>query len=198
MISAILLCGGESKRLGGPKGLLKFQERSFVVRAVDAFLSASIDELIVVTGAYKHEIESEIQHFEQNKRQLKHVWNPNFKTGIMSSIQTGVREVSPQSTAFLLSLVDLPFVDASAINHLIFAFNDSDKKMGRYLHQTLPAHPVIISTEFIPEILSKHPQDHGCAYLFNKYPKEAFFLEAPRHLLTNINTSEDYNALLSP
>ena len=61
MISAIphsLLAAGESRRMGSAKALLHYQGQTFIARICNAFLTAGVDELIVVLGARADETES--------------------------------------------------------------------------------------------------------------------------------------------
>ena len=55
MISAILLAAGESRRMGSPKALLHYRGQTFIERICTAFLTAGVDELIVVLGARSEE-----------------------------------------------------------------------------------------------------------------------------------------------
>ena len=55
MISGIVLAAGESRRMGSPKALLDYQGRTFIENICDAFVTARVDELIVVLGAHEHE-----------------------------------------------------------------------------------------------------------------------------------------------
>ena len=49
-VSGVLLSAGESKRMGQPKALLKFGERSNIENLLDEYLSSQLDKIIVVTG----------------------------------------------------------------------------------------------------------------------------------------------------
>ena len=91
MISAILLAAGQSKRMNGENKLTKeIQGAPLIKHSVKSILASSIDELIVVLGHQKETIEKLI---DKNKK-IKFVYNKNYKNGISSSIQTGLRIIS--------------------------------------------------------------------------------------------------------
>lgn len=185
MISAILLCAGESKRLGAPKALLtldaKTSSKTFVRNAIEQIFKSGVEELVIVTGAYQKEIELEIRkYFDSLIRlsKLKLVHNDNYKKGMMTSIQRGVKALSKESDAFFISLVDLPFVESKDYRLLAREFRAGTKKLFRAKFAGQPTHPVLISTEFKNEILKSEPVDQGCAFLFKKYPDEILWCKS--------------------
>lgn len=202
MISAILLCAGESKRLGAPKALLNLEandsSKTFVRNAIEQIFKSGVGELIIVTGAYQKEIEQEIRkYFDPLIRlsKLKLVHNPDFKTGMMSSIQKGVKSLAAETQAFFVSLVDLPFVEQKDYRSLAREFSQSDKKLVRARYRGRPTHPVLISYEFRKEILSAAAIDQGCAFLFKKYPGEIAWCEAESARGSiDIDSMKDYRA----
>src|SRR5690348_2167076 len=103
MTSAILLCAGESRRLGQPKALLSFAGETLIARVLEQLRQAALSEIICVTGANADEIEDEIFNFPAHIAR-----NAAFKTGMLSSIQCGIRDVADESRGAVITLVDLP------------------------------------------------------------------------------------------
>ena len=56
-ISAILLAAGLSSRMGQPKLLLPWGERTVLGQVVATFAAAGIEEIIVVTGGVREQVE---------------------------------------------------------------------------------------------------------------------------------------------
>jgi len=53
-IAALILAAGKSERMGEPKALVRFQEKSFLATVLDNLLKAGFSERLVVLG---HEAE---------------------------------------------------------------------------------------------------------------------------------------------
>ena len=119
MITAVLLAAGESRRMGDFKQLLRLGGKTFVEHCVDNLLASKVDDVIVVTG---HR-ELEVVHAIAN-RPVKIVYNPDYQRGMASSIKHGVRHVSDNSDACLISLVDQPRIDTAVIDRLIQVYKD--------------------------------------------------------------------------
>jgi molybdenum cofactor cytidylyltransferase len=200
MISALLLCAGESRRMGRPKALLTMDGRTFIRRAIATLRLALVDEIICVTGAHREEIEREIKNCAlpvtcAGGKTVRAVWNPRFETGIMSSIQEGVRAIGPGTHAFFISFADLPFLLPLDFDALLGGFDTRRARLVRHRFQGIPAHPVLIASSYADEILAQPPGDSGCSFLFHKYASDACYLEAdsPRGIL-DVDTPEDYSA----
>ena len=198
MISAILLCAGESKRLGGPKALLTIDSKTFVRNAIEQIFKSGVEELILVTGAYQKEVEIEVhKYFDPLIRlaKIKLIHNQEYKAGMMSSIQKGVKSIAPEASAFFIALVDLPFVSHADYQNLIKEFKKTEKKLVRGRFKGQATHPVLISTDLKKEILVAPVDDKGCAFLFKKYPAEISWheVDSERGML-DIDSMKDYRA----
>ena len=180
--------------MGTPKALLAFDGKTLLARVLDQLMRAKLEEVICVTGSSADLIESEI-HKIQSEVRPRAVRNANYKTGMLSSVQAGLRACSSSSTGAILTLVDLPYLRASDFLDLSTA---APEHLARYRYMDQAAHPVYIPRKYFGEILAAPYQQDGCAFLFRKYAKDVVWLEAnsPRGLL-DIDTAEDYHAHLS-
>ena len=109
MISAILLAAGQSKRMNGENKLTKkIEGQPLIKHSIINILESSVDELIIVTG-YQNEILEKI--IDKNKK-IKIVFNYQFKSGMSSSIKTGIKNLSENTKAFFICLGDMPMVNS--------------------------------------------------------------------------------------
>ena len=116
MISAILLAAGESLKMEGENKLTKeINGMALINHAVKNILGSAVDELIIVLGYEKLEIENII---EKNKK-IKFVYNENYKTGISSSIKEGLKHISKKSDAFFICLGNMPNVNQNIYNKIM-------------------------------------------------------------------------------
>ena len=134
MISSILLAAGESKRMKGENKLLKKIDGVAILNyAVKNILGSTIDEIIIVLGHEKEIVENIIP---KNKK-IKLVYNKNYKSGIASSIQTGLNFISTESKAFFVCLGDMPNVNQNIYNKLIKTKNKYNKKLKSNLRKEI-------------------------------------------------------------
>jgi molybdenum cofactor cytidylyltransferase len=100
MITAIILAAGQSKRMGKPKMLLPWGETTVLGKVVETLQRAEIQDLLVITGGARTEVESIITRYR-----VRSVFNEEYATNeMLGSIQCGLRAIlrsppSPQDTS---------------------------------------------------------------------------------------------------
>ena len=149
MISAILLAGGQSKRMYGENKLTKkIQGIPLIKFSVKNILASSIDELIIVLGYQKEIIEKLI---DKNKK-IKFIFNKDFKSGMASSIKTGINHLSEKTEAFFICLGDMPMVNKDIFNLLIKSKNNREIIVPTYNGKQ--GNPVLFSKSMKKEIMT--------------------------------------------
>ncbi len=118
-ISAVLLAAGMSRRMGTVNKLLApVQGQPMVCRVADRLLATRVDEVIVVIG---HESER-VQEALGNRR-IRFVHNPDYASGLSSSLATGVKALTGKTQAALICLADMPELDSQQMNLLLDAYD---------------------------------------------------------------------------
>ncbi len=188
MLSAILLAAGESRRMGSPKALLHYQGQTFIERICTAFLTASVDELIVVLGARAEEI----GHALPAHPALRSVVNSRYSQGQLSSLMVGIGTLSPESEAAIVNLVDHPLVSSETITAVLDSFRMAPLPIIIASYQGKRGHPVLFSSQVYGEILAA-PLDQGAKVVVRKDPARVreIPLDDPG-ILADIDTPEDY------
>ena len=168
MISAILLAAGQSKRMLNENKLLKKINGTPLIKlCANNILASFIDELIIVTGYQKERIERNIK----KSSKIKFVHNSDFKTGIASSIKTGISTLSRKTKFFFICLGDMPMIDKNIYNLLI-----NHKNKNKIIVPTFnssPRNPVLFSATLKKNIM-KVRGDQG-AKEFLKIHKNKIF-----------------------
>jgi molybdenum cofactor cytidylyltransferase len=188
MLSAILLAAGESRRMGSPKALLHYHGQTFIGRICTTFLTAGVDELIVVLGARAEEIARALPVHPA----LRTVVNSRYAQGQLSSLMVGIGALSPESEAAVVNLVDHPMVSSETIKAVIASFRASPLPIVIASYQGKRGHPVLFSGQVYGEILAA-PLDQGAKVVVRKDP--ARVREVPLDdpgILADIDTPEDY------
>ena len=188
MISAIVLAAGKSERMGRPKALLEFRGRTFLDNILQAISRSSIEHSVIVVGHHRREIENAV-------RSASMVFNPDYEQGMVTSLQTGIRAMPPESIGAFLFLVDHPVVETETIEAMI-----SSAAADRIVQPTFKGrrgHPVFFGADVLREIL-RLPSSQGADVVVRRDP--ARIIEIPVNtpgVLTDIDTPEEYEKLLS-
>ena len=190
-ISGILLAAGLSSRMGAPKQLLPFGESTIVETVVDSMLGAKFDEVIVVVGHRASEIREQL-----GTRPVSTVFNPNYREGMLTSAQTGIRGLQ-ESDAFALMLVDQPFITSALIDRVVDAYVQTDKGIALPSYNYKRGHPVVFHQRYAGEILALGTDSGGVRTLFKKYSDDIHYVTVDTdRVLRDIDYREDYERAL--
>ena len=108
MTAGLILAAGASRRMRTPKALLDYRGETFVDRLIGLF-AARTNPVIVVLGGNAAEIRAAA------RRPARFVLNPDYESGMLGSLQCGLRAVPPEASGVLLTLVDHPAVADSTV-----------------------------------------------------------------------------------
>ena len=154
--------------MGSPKALLDYQGRTFIENICTAFLTAGVDELIVVLGAHEHA--ESIRAVVPQHPALRTVLNPQYRLGQLSSLQVGIQALSPESQAAVVNLVDHPLIQSETIQALMASFATAPLPIIIASYQGRRGHPVLFSRGVYGEILAA-PLDSGAKVVVRKDPE---------------------------
>src|SRR5215475_6978410 len=116
-LAGIVLAAGESRRMGQPKQLLPFGERTILERVVDTLLTAGVGEVIVVLGHLAERVRTVLR-----ERPVRAAVNESYRQGMLSSVKCGVRAVGPGYDAVLFALGDQPHIEGSVVSEVMQAY----------------------------------------------------------------------------
>ncbi len=177
--------------MGEPKQLLPLGESTIVETVVDNMLAAKFDEVIVVVGHRAAEIEKRL-----GTHPLKTVFNPDYRHGMLTSAQAGIRACK-ESEAFALMLVDQPFITSDLINGVIEAYQQTEKGIAVPSYNYKRGHPVIFDQKYASDILALGTESDGVRTLFKKYSDDIHYVTVDTDdVLRDIDYREDYERAL--
>jgi molybdenum cofactor cytidylyltransferase len=163
-VAAVVLAAGRSTRMGGPNKMLAELGGKPLVRLVtEQALASTASPVIVVTGHQAEDVEAALAGLN-----VTFVRNPDFASGLASSVKTGIGAVPADAAGAMVCLGDMPLIDAKLIDKLIGAFSPergslivvptSDGRRGN---------PVLWSRRFFGELMGlsgdiggRHLVDH--------------------------------------
>ncbi len=187
MIWAMILAAGESKRMGKPKLLLPYGEKTIIETVIDSVIRSKVEKILVVLGANREKIEKKIQNFP-----LKIAANPNFRRGMLSSVQLGFQTLPENAQAVLVFLGDQPSIPSAIINKIIDAYKETDKGIVLPVYKSERGHPVLIDMKYRDEVENLKSEFGLRALVYNR-PEDILEIkvETPS-ILRDVDDESDY------
>ncbi|MCC6889157.1 MAG: molybdopterin-binding/glycosyltransferase family 2 protein [Hyphomicrobiales bacterium] len=186
-VAAIVLAAGRSTRMGGPNKLLaEIGGKPLVRIAAEQALASRASPVIVVTGHEHERIAAALAGLP-----VKLVHNPQFASGLGTSVKAGIAAVPPQADGAVVCLGDMPQVDAALIDQLIAAFDPEKGALAVVpVFDGSRGNPVLWSRRFFPELMAIEG-DIGARHLIGRYNEAV--VEVPvagKAALVDIDTPE--------
>ena len=190
MISAILLAAGQSKRMKGENKLTKKIKGIPLLKcALNNILKSSVHEIVIVIG-YQSET---IEKFIDKNDKIKFVFNPNFATGMASSIKKGIENLSHKTEAFFISLGDMPSINYNTYDRLI-EFKKNEKIIVP-IFKGQKGNPVLFPKSFKKNILSIDG-DYGAKKILENNKKKLLSIDInDPGIIKDFDVYEDFESL---
>lgn len=187
MISAIVLAAGRSQRMGAQKLLLPFGSKTVIAHIVDQLTASSVDEIYVVIGCQGKRVSQEL-----SDRPVYIVNNPNYESGMLSSVRCGLEAINQKCRTVLVALGDQPSVTTKLIDQMVHIFACSEKQILVPLYDNRRGHPIIFSSVYRGEISANY-DDVGLRGLLHAHKEDIFELPvAEAGVLSDMDYPEDY------
>ncbi|MBA3010756.1 MAG: NTP transferase domain-containing protein [Proteobacteria bacterium] len=190
-LSAVIPSAGLSSRMHQFKPLLSFGDLSMVEVVIRLFQSCGIQDILVVTG-FNHDLLEPIVQ----KAGARALFNPDFETGMLGSIQTGAAQVSPESLGFFLLPVDIPAIRPGTIRTLASAFKPPFETIILPEFDKICGHPPLIPARLIPRILAMDPTSNLGELLLSQKQHQVRHPVHDRGTLMDADTKDAYDLLL--
>jgi molybdenum cofactor cytidylyltransferase len=154
-IGALVLAAGQAsryRRAAGPDGpatkLVALHEGKPLVRhVVDAALNAGLAPL-VVTGHAADAVHSALQGLD-----VRFAHNPDYATGMASSLRVGLAHLPAHVRGALVLLGDMPLVTPALIGALLGAYRNAPDAVAVVpVHAGERGNPVLLSATLFPEL----------------------------------------------
>jgi molybdenum cofactor cytidylyltransferase len=178
--------------MGIQKLLLPFGGKTVIAHIVDQLLGSTVDEVHVVVGHQAERIKREL-----SARTVSIVNNPNYKSGMLSSVRCGLRSLPQQCRAVLVALGDQPSVTSKLIDQMLQSFAATEKGILVPLYNGKRGHPILFSALYSDEILT-HYDNVGLRGLLHAHPDDVFELTvSTSSVLFDMDCPEDYRRELA-
>jgi molybdenum cofactor cytidylyltransferase len=145
--SIIILAAGSSSRLGLPKQLLQYNNKSFLRLMAEKSLAVRSSDVIAVLG-----FESDRMQHELDDLPVRIALNPEWREGIASSIRVGINNLRPHVEAALMSVCDQPAVTTELLGQLI-SLCSREKPIAATKYNQILGVPACFDRSIFPELL---------------------------------------------
>lgn len=194
-LKALILAAGFSSRMGRLKALMPLGRETMLDRVIRLFRDLGIDQL-VVSG---HEASKIKEAALAEGASVVH--NPDFATGMFSSIRTGIRRLD-DCRAFFLLPVDIPLIRRGTIDLLIQARAQSRALIHYPVFAGRRGHPPLIDASLIPAIAEGEESAVGLRGLLagieDRNPRQVIEVQtADANIHFDLDTPEDHAAALN-
>jgi len=170
-LAAIILCAGESRRMGRPKALLACQGTTFLGHLLRVTAHQAIGIRRVVLGAAAEEIRRAAGLAPEVV-----VVNEDWQRGQLSSLHVGMRSLPKEGTdGMLVCPIDHPLISSQLIDKLVKTFRAQGKPIVMPTWQGHRGHPVIFAASLYQELLSA-PTEVGARAVVWAHQKDIFEL----------------------
>lgn len=161
----MLLAAGAGTRLGRPKALVEVAGQTLADRGVALLRAGGAEPVVVVTGAAAAEPAGALV-----------VPNPDWRTGMASSLAAGLAALPGTVTAAVIALADQPLIGAEAVRRLITAYRGgASVVVAAYRGQ--PRNPVLIARAHWADVLARAVGDTGARPFLRARPELVTLVE---------------------
>lgn len=200
----ILLAGGKSKRMGIPKGLLKYKNNLWILEQLHRISKTTIEEVYIALGFDYELYFKEINWLENATQQIvnyknlniKVIINPQPEYGSFSTLQTVLKQLNCNKS-ILLNPIDVPLLNNVELQHIIS--EDNEIVLPNYKGKN--GHPIKLAPSFWQHLttLKLTDKDARLDYQLKKVNsiKISKIEVYDKTILKNLNTKLDWNSYIN-
>lgn len=134
MIAAVVLAAGEASRFGSPK------QRLMLDRVLERVRASSVDDVVVVEGAYELEADARIVRCN------------TWQRGAGASLRCGLAALPDDAEAAVVCLADGPDLAPEAIDRVIDAWRGGAGDVVAASYGGVRGHPVVLGRSVWPSV----------------------------------------------
>jgi molybdenum cofactor cytidylyltransferase len=189
-VTGLVLAAGGSSRLGRPKQLLPFGERTLLGHVLGtASECCPFDQLVVALGGSAPEVRAAVDLTGADV-----VVNDGYGSGCSSSIVAALEVVDPDCDVLVLMLGDQPGVTGTSVRALLAGIGSAPLAVCRY--EDGRGHPFAFARDVFAELGSLHG-DKGVWKLLDRHAPDVAEVAIPGPVPPDVDTWADYEAVLA-
>jgi len=158
----VILAAGSSSRLGKPKQLLSYENKSFIQNIASEAIKADLYPIVIVTGANAEQVSLAL-----NKKDEEIVYNEHWQQGMASSIVAGISKMlllDDNVKAALIAVCDQPFVTAELLQALINKKAETGKGIVACTYADTAGTPVLFDRKYFIDLQQLKGEEGAKSY----------------------------------
>ena len=165
-VAGLVLAAGGGSRYGSPKALVRLRGRLLVERAAELLAAGGCDPVVVVLGAAADQV---LAAARLPRTGVRTVVNPDWPTGMGSSLRVGLAAVPAEAEAVVVTLVDTPGLGPESVRRLVAAGGPDGAAQATYGGRR--GHPVLLGRTVIAEVAAAATGDRGAGPWLAAHPE---------------------------
>ena len=158
-VAGILLAAGSGSRLGRPKAAVEIGGETLASRGIAVLRAGGAAPAVLVTGAVAVTVPGTLA-----------VHNPDWASGMGSSLVAGLSVVPAGCGAAVIALADQPLVGPAAVARLIAAYR-AGAAVAVAAYDGAPRNPVLIARVHWPAVIALATGDAGARPFLRAHPE---------------------------
>jgi molybdenum cofactor cytidylyltransferase len=188
VIGAVVLAAGLSQRMGRPKMILPWGDTTVIGRVVSVLLT-EVDEVVVVTGGAKNEVEVALE-----KLPVRTVFNPDFANGeMLLSLKVGLASFPDDIEATLIALGDQPQIEESVVQQVISGYKQTKSSVVVPSYQMRRGHPWLLAHPLWDTVFDLQPPNTLRDFLRNHAAQINYIEVENPSIIQDLDTPDDYH-----
>lgn len=192
-IAGIVLAAGASSRMGQPKMLLPYKQKTIIHHVIETALRSNVDHVIVVINPQVDGLVQEASLLDERNI----IPNDQFQAGMSTSVKKGIHSLPEQTEAAVILLGDQPEISEQAINKVIDTYYAKNKPsiVRAAFWNNEKGHPILFKHTMFPSLLQVEGDSGGKAVI-QMYSDEIVYAELDQRNIPDVDTFEDYERLV--
>lgn len=164
-VAGLLLAAGAGRRFGGPKALAVFEGTTLLERGVALLEAGGCAPIVAVLGA-EAELVPDVTYLPG----VTTVTNPDWATGMGSSLRVGLKSLPEDTTAVVVALVDQPLIGPDAVRRLLIA-HAHGARAAVATYRDRPRNPVLLDRALWEAVSAEAVGDTGARSFLKAHPE---------------------------
>ncbi len=158
-VAGLVLAAGAGRRLGRPKALLEIGGERLVDRAVRILRQGGVETVVVVSGAAPLDgVDATV------------VNNPQWDSGMGSSLRVGLGALPTEVDAVVVALVDTPRIGPEAV-HRVIGSGHGRAALAVATYDGRRGHPVLLGRDHWAGVIELAQGDEGARAYLRQHPE---------------------------
>lgn len=193
LTAIIILAAGNSSRLGEPKQLLRYKNKTLLENTIAAASAVPNSVIIVVTGANHELIQKELY-----SESVIICYNPDWENGMSTSINAGLKKLltlHPDIQKCIFTVCDQPYLSGAVFEDLLKEYFKTKKGIIASSYSQTLGTPVLFDKKYFDALLELKGQE-GAKKIITQFAEDTTSVLFENGAV-DIDTVEDYNNLIN-